>query len=473
MINESFPVTFGVELEAILAFHESLLRQHLHNTGSAAEIIKDIPQDVRTELRQVTTQNMLTRPEYMSWALTTPTAYDMNSPDHQLQEFHDRHLAKHGYRGYAGEILTLAKTFLPQSVEVHDSWMQKYANFAKWHITQDRSLVGVPKDELRRQLVTDGDLRTGEERDWDSFGIELVSRVLAFEPGSFDEIARHLMSFRGGLAYKYKAFASGYCGMHVHVGIPLPDDHPEGVPQPTFSLALLMHVAYILVMYERPIAKIFPESRREGSDLSTTDLQTNLDNFFPEPEYDPNEPFEEFEPAQEAGEDEAALVARDMAAMNIFEPLPYNVNVVSPVECPTVPFGKARAMIFAPDMTVAKLAKLMGGTIKSRVVNWTYVSRTDGTARTLEFRQHEGTLDLESIKWWTTFVVGLIRLAEYNSRVSGVGKMGEDGKWEKYDGEGYRWKELDESVDVEDLMEMMDLPQEGRNHFRRRVQMWA
>ena len=45
---------------------------------------------------------------------------------------------------------------------------------------------------------------------------------------------------------------------------------------------------------------------------------------------------------------------------------------------PTFPFERAREKIFADDMTVSKLSELMGGKKRERIVNWTYVARTEG-----------------------------------------------------------------------------------------------
>lgn len=46
---------------------------------------------------------------------------------------------------------------------------------------------------------------------------------------------------------------------------------------------------------------------------------------------------------------------------------------------PTLSFKKARAKIFAKDMTIEKLSELMGGDTKDRIVNWKYVARMRGT----------------------------------------------------------------------------------------------
>ena len=53
-------------------------------------------------------------------------------------------------------------------------------------------------------------------------------------------------------------------------------------------------------------------------------------------------------------------------------------EVVYADQPPAFSFKKARAKIFAEDMTIQKLSELMGGNDKGRIVNWKYVARTDG-----------------------------------------------------------------------------------------------
>jgi len=95
-------------------------------------------------------------------------------------------------------------------------------------------------------------------------------------------------------------------------------------------------------------------------------------------------------------------------------------------------------------MTIDTLAKFMCGTTKGHIVNWTYLPRTNGLARTIEFRQHGGTLDVEAVRWWVRFCGGLVRLAERNAREFEVG--------EGYGGEGYKWREWNREMSVGNLL---------------------
>ena len=162
MINSTFQVTFGIEIECILAFHEILLRDHLATTGTVSKIIKHIPEDVRRKLNQAsqhyldedTRQRDTSRQKYMGWGLTTPTAYPAECDTNGFQEQFETHLSKYGYRAYGGEILHVAQALLPKEVEVHDAFHsdKRYTDFSRWHLTHERGLVGVDKHNLTQRL---------------------------------------------------------------------------------------------------------------------------------------------------------------------------------------------------------------------------------------------------------------------------------------------------------------------------------
>ena len=50
MSNEGFEVAFGVEVEAILAFHESLLQAHLYTTEIKCTFVDHLPVVSRRDL---------------------------------------------------------------------------------------------------------------------------------------------------------------------------------------------------------------------------------------------------------------------------------------------------------------------------------------------------------------------------------------------------------------------------------------
>lgn len=240
MINSTFQVTFGIEVECILAFHETVLRNYLIRTNTHSKIIKDIPEEVRRKLNQVsrhyvdedTRYGDTSRQMYMGWGLTTPTHYPPERDNMQFQDLFDAHRDKYGYRAYGGEILHAAQTLLPDGVAVHDSFNGgiKYTDFSHWHLTHERGLVGADRGTLMQRLdklskaKAPGDLtnmlkQPSMTKSWDSHPLELVSRVLPYDSASIAEVHQHLTALQEGPTHF--AFATKHCGLHVHVGLPV------------------------------------------------------------------------------------------------------------------------------------------------------------------------------------------------------------------------------------------------------------
>ena len=78
----------------------------------------------------------------------------------KFQRHVDDNIHKHGCRGYGGEILRLARKTLPQGVHIHDSFTEKFDNSNSWHITHERSLVGVDKSTLAHEPAISGRSKT-------------------------------------------------------------------------------------------------------------------------------------------------------------------------------------------------------------------------------------------------------------------------------------------------------------------------
>lgn len=270
--SDPLPLTFGIEVEHILAFHSSILTPHLP-AGTA--IIKDLALSIRLNLRQTTSQYLLTRPQYNGWALTAPTDY----PSPFGSGWHNKCLEVHGCRGYADEILRMEQAILKaqgKDVTVHDG-QGKMQDFSTWHLTTDTSLVGATPAQLASVIIEI------DSAEWDSAPLELVSPPLALDdPASFAEIEAILGIIRGGEEERklYKAFTDPYCGLHVHIGLP-----PSSSSERHFRLGLLQHLAYITVIYEHVLSELHPASRRPGHAFASTDLASNRDMFYEEPDY--------------------------------------------------------------------------------------------------------------------------------------------------------------------------------------------
>lgn len=442
MLNK-MELTFGVEFECILAFHESLLREHLDNIGDASAIIKNITNDQRVELRTGGANYFTTRPRYMGWALTSEVPFPADRMAPNYDPYVDCH-RKFGFRPYSDEIAHVAQALLPGPPDVQSLRKQgKRMDFSKWHISEDASLLGVEKDCMRAKLGG----RITDVEQWDSHGIELVSRVLSLTDDSFAEITDYLTILHGTTSTLHGAFPTSFCGLHVHVGLPVPT---ADEPLSTFDLPTMQHLAYILVMYEQKISCLHPPSRRIGSIAGDVDVVTNLDNFA------------------------EATLAENLAKEDDFDLDNWSASAsISDASAETdevweeerISYAVTRRLIFAADMTMAKLSWLMCGTKKGHIVNFTYLAREDGFPRTVEFRQHAGSLDPEGVRWWILFVTGLVKLAAHMAK--------EFGAEEGYAGEGYPAAENMGGANLEELWGLMEFEEPGREFFKKRIEEFA
>ncbi|KAI9876784.1 MAG: hypothetical protein M1830_005710 [Pleopsidium flavum] len=414
MINDTLPLSFGVELEMVFTFHETLLQAYLNKNNNGVTIVKDINASERRHLNRPPTQYLLTRPEYLSWGLTGTAEHPGAIQSRNGQ-----------FRTYGDEPLHVAHQLLPgKTAYVHDD-RKKAIRFVEWHLTNDRSLTGVDKDTLIQKLRDRiADIKAAN--DWDSYGIELVSRVLPISDESFTEINTLLAAINGTPTSHHGAFPSRHCGMHVHVG------HPTQ----RFPLPTLQHLAYLLITYETQISAMHPSHRREGSEAANVDIASNRDNFLLDP----------------------ARIVKKL----VFDPVTRTVsrkNRWVTMQSLT----EIRAVIFAKDMTLARLVNLMGGS-KGHMVNFSYLLRKPGWGpATLEFRQHEGCLYGPSVKWWVLFVTGLVRLADHLANINAIHTTTGAGLV------GYAFNEWHENMSFVDLFEMMDFPREGREYLGAQV----
>lgn len=170
-----------------------------------------------------------------------------------------------------------------------------------------------------------------------------------------------------------------------HADAKTPHSHPAGTPPPTFTLPTLQHIAYIQVMYQNQISALHPPSRGDGTNI---DLKSNLDNFYEEPEPLTDAEYDALDARSKSasiripssrllslkGERERDAKTGDSLVVEAGE----DPDAVYADQAPTFSFHKARAKIFAPDMTLQKLSELMGGNDRLRIVNWKYVARTNG-----------------------------------------------------------------------------------------------
>ncbi|MCJ1246792.1 hypothetical protein MMC30_004001 [Trapelia coarctata] len=268
--------------------------------------------------------------------------------------------------------------------------------------------------------------------EWDSHGMELVSRVLTPSDASFREIQILCNRLKGNDCSHHGATASPKAGLHVHLKCADGD----------IDLLTLQHLLYILVMYERHINTLHPPHRRpnSSSDTAINELASNTDNFL---KY-----------FDESGPEEPGLTAKELRRRDLS-------------------LKDIRAVIFARGMDVEGVVALAGGE-ESQIVNFTWLSRdhppdAGKRPRTLEFRQHESVLRGDMIQHWVAFCSGLLRLANYmawGNVPAGKSRALFRGNRK---GEGYWVEEWSDSMSVWDLMEQMELDSYAVTYFMRRA----
>lgn len=401
-------LTFGIELETIFAFKADRLQSHLDKHRPDTMVIRNISSTEEPSLRQKHYQHL----GYTSWALSdaleNPTTVEPS--------------VQHGKTGlrcrvYMDEPLYLAREVLAEvtgrgSISVyHSDNYSKPSEYKDWTISGDPSITGLSKPDMVH-ILGDKIMNLDAAEEWDTWGVELVSPPYADAQQAQSETAAIVSAIQGSPSSTFGAVTTTHCGLHIHVG------QPDGSCLP---LKTLQHLAYILLAYEEEIDKLHAPHRRQAE----SEITTNRENFYAECA----EPVERLVNGQ----------------VKKFEPV-------------FKPLCEIRATIFdAVDRAadpVTRLVALMGRN-KGRKVNFSSLNQP-GRPSTVEFRQHEGTLDAVAIYWWAQFCLGLVRLADRYARTRMECPV----------------REWDDRIDVEELWAEMGFADEGRAWFRERMEVY-
>lgn len=448
--------TFGIEFEFVLAFHESELKRILRGTRSVvnARIVKKDP--LRHKLldsRMPSNQ----RTRWPSWALEVPASDAAYNYAYLKLGF----VTDSGnvLRRYLLEPLLIAKDTLNTAGckvnVVGISWAARYgvptthfestpggdicvsrtgADYTQWTLTDDGSLIGATKGELRAALP--GVVNVENQDDWDSHGIELVTRIFDYEvkPAALREIQRYLSALHYGnmtpsssptnlkfsLDTRISTVPSVFAGTHVHVGF----SGGEGADVP---LKVLQHLAYMLLTHEELISGLHPKHRSglitepqfELSSVSVAQSQQSdtlpLGSVLTEEQKVTKEG--RCERAEQHREEQRvrALTRSYIAAKEVQSNFKFFCDKVFQSERPTL--RMIREKIFEKDMTEERLIGLMnvalGGGTYSRgyIVNWSNLLGASGK-KTIEFRQHGCTLCVPELNQWIDFLFACVFTAE-------------------------------------------------------------
>ncbi|KAJ9499218.1 hypothetical protein H2202_005375 [Exophiala xenobiotica] len=354
-------LTFGVELEHMFAYSRRPRKGY--------EFMFDQSQDGLELLSSYDPET-----HNGKWADVYPTYTEQSSPrrvETDSLNVHERILKHKG---------------LQCRQQIHDT------TCLDWTLCNDGSVCH-PSDGPALPTLLPGKIKENEELDWTLGNHELVSRVLhvplicspfsGFKLGaSLQEIEKYLTATVGQPSDPWGAFTNPTCGLHVHVAC-----KPEEGIDVALPLPILQHLCYIIVQFEGIISSLHPVGRRSGkSNRGSTGeyIRSNLEGLHKSPH----------------------ICKR-------------RTNTES-----------AEKKIFAKDMTEVRLAELMSVSYRFwptqshqsdrwKFVNFQrFVSTDVKLPHTVEFRQHAGTLDFDTIAHWVHFIASLVRAAERQARRS-------------------------------------------------------
>ncbi|KIW72105.1 hypothetical protein PV04_00325 [Phialophora macrospora] len=455
--------TFGIELEFVFAFKEDLLKHVISKYNLGADIIKTLAADEH-QLVVATEQvaNGVPVPAYdcrtrtPSWALHVPET-DLTCQMKQFKGmgFVRSNNEKMWIRRYVMEPLLIAKNLLDRKdldtnvvgwVEPHPqhtddveaatitfpdgdgadaSIMLRKANadYTKWTLTNDHTLVGaLPSqlhDYLRDQGVSEDDLTN-----WDSYGMELISPIFNFDKKNeaFAELGRYVQALRGE---DTSALESVWASAHVHVGFNF--DHPTDMP-----LLLLQHLAYILVLHEDLISKCHPRSRCgvpipqkefEEPEVGAFEEDKDFDPDNSEPPPLPTEDELEQENEEAVLAFEAAYTGAHPGAENVSSNARYLRKIVtmqSLLDMKDVIFKQSGNIFGLVDVLQHQDEK--GNTSRGYMYNFANLvnlARNETSWKsikpTIEFRQHACTTDPAVLEHWVTLLEAIVRKADDNA----------------------------------------------------------
>jgi hypothetical protein len=389
-------LTFGVEIEGILAFHESRLKPHL---PTHTIINKGMSPTDEIHLRS----RVYSQLPYRSWSFLEPG----NPPENP--------------RGYKFEPLRIAKDILDENNEENQIIVcenkDEDADYAKWQLMKDGSLQALDQ-EARAALLAAKGIPTPEHGGWDTHGIELVSPPFPAShlAGAQSQISALVSSLKTPTS---EITTNNTCGLHVHVGLPNGEKFP---------IRVLRYLAFWTVIYENHISLLHPPHRY--GDYWSDIRSCKAGRLLPEPES--SDPRDEMK----------RIVDDDGGKEKCFESTAKSVASIRDALLPSAEEEAGRGDPYID------LKSWMGET-RLQIINWTRVDNEPlftGPAATVEFRQHDGSLDAVEIGHWVRFCSGLVKLAyKYDEQ-----------NWECFPD----FRSWSDKLDLRDLLEDMELPLE-------------
>lgn len=371
-------LTFGIELEMLLIFHNSTLRKHLDSSPiTTAWTI--VPNTTGAYRAANTSNTSYANRSYQGWALHDPSAAPVPRPINLVSIPSGQPTI---YRAYHDEPLVMARDVLePQlgTIAVVPDPKTAATDYKTWTLSPEISI-----DCLDRSTANLGP-------DYDSSAVELISPVLSSTTTLRTSLApalNLLTADRPSIGPTTSAMVNDQCGTHVHIGL-----HSS---QP-FPLRVLQHLALLVVLYESAIDTLLPIGRR--STANNPEIRSVRAAF---------------------ATDGAEPLHRTLSAGT------RTTHQAPLFDAPST----IRTRLFATS-TPADLLKSLGGSDRSKgyLVNFNNTLNPTGT---VEFRQWEGCLDVAELEAWVKFCLAMVKLAWKQADQADDEAVG--GLTESYDG---------------------------------------
>ncbi|KAG9229587.1 hypothetical protein BJ875DRAFT_387045, partial [Amylocarpus encephaloides] len=355
-------VNYGVEMEFVFAFQEKELL--LGNS----KIQKELSYGIREQYPEFTPipATILPNHRYNIWGVMDSGAKEVRPYNMEPQRILQRKLC---------QTLPRIPTRVFGTIYGPDKTEAKM-KYDQWAVTVDHTVCGVGSANIPGSLPN----RNIDPREWDSYGLELVSPVLNSANPQHKVDIKQLVEETAGIPDdRHGAFITKQCGLHVHIEAPQ-------------ILEVLKELATLLVIYEEEISRLHPAVRMPGHRAAANQLDSNRLYFLHGGDLD----FDKTKANWVGGNFSTSALKKE-----------YNI-----------PRLRARmSLIKKKEALSQKMCwpsppdKPNGG--RRRLVNFTYLTRGKGYAETIEFRQARGSLDGEEINHWIDFCVGLVKFADF------------------------------------------------------------
>lgn len=262
--------------------------------------------------------------------------------------------------------------------------------YTGWTLTHEISVIH-PRDDETMSEFTNG--RVSSVADWSFSGLELISPILQapkldtdlFQSKGLRDVKRFLDFMKSVPSPDAPYFFSARhnnAGLHVHFGVE--PDHSGPVDMPA---NMLRHLAWLVLAFEDVISLLHhPERHGYQNTKIYKHGKSNRNNDGTTRPHHPCRPF---------------------SPINAFIDI-FGYQALNDAD--------ARGRL--QDLMCRKFNQTEGFAYKTRTVFVNYmnvVPANVGDKITVEFRQHNGTLEAEEVAEWVTFLTALMRTAERKS----------------------------------------------------------